>query len=103
MARRALWKQRVGRLGTLLVRELEHAPEQALRAFLRSLRRVPPTTTNCWWISYRLAPLLRDMIENEFLARREARARLRKLAKDNGPVRPVVVNVTLKKGTKLLR
>lgn len=49
---------------------IELASDDSLRKVLRSMSRHPPTETNCWWLSYRLAPVFKGLVRDELKLRR---------------------------------
>lgn len=77
MSRRTTWNLLGGAVADTMWRTMEKLTDTQLRSFIRGYRRSPPTSTNCGWLTYRVAPWLLELAENERLLWRNKRKRER--------------------------
>jgi hypothetical protein len=78
VSRRATWRLYVDAVGHDVLNRLHRMPDKQLKAMLRSFERVPPSSTNCWCVSYELAPIIKDLAEDTLRLRRVQRKRMAK-------------------------
>lgn len=77
MGRRAKWKIELDAIGQSMYDRARAMSDAELRAFKRSLSRVPATRTNCWWLSAHLVAPMLDVVGYEQQQRKYAKKKAR--------------------------